>query len=162
MPIPRSRLRLTPDELDEVMAATREVHVATVSPDGSPHISPLWFAWHDGTLWVNSLIRSRRTRDIAEGSPVAVCADTGDHYGELRGAILRGRFVEAADDPRLPAAQAAYATRYWGGSDVPPTRSHVWLRLEVERVDSWDFRKIPAGRDVRLEAQRSHEHDASS
>lgn len=152
MPIPREQLRLTSSELDELMLAVWEVHVATVSPDGSPHVSPVWFVWHEREIWVNSLRKSRRQRDVTGGSPVAVCADTGDVYGELRGAVFRGRFVDAAGDSRLAAVRRGFGEKYWNGAEIPDLRSHVWVRLEAERVDSWDFRKIPAGRDRRLEA----------
>lgn len=154
MPIPRSQLRLTPEELDELLGSERTLRAATVGADGSPHVVPLWFVWHAGAIWVNNLRRSRRSRDIAAGSQAALCADTGVQYGELRGAVLYGRFEEAAGSPALREAQAAFATKYWGGAEVPEIKSHVWIRLVPDRVASWDFRKIPAGRDKRLEAAR--------
>lgn len=135
MPIPRSVLRLTDDELNELLSSAREVHLATVGSDGEPHVAPLWFVWHDGSIWVNSLIKSRRSRDLAAGSRVAVCADAGEHYGELRGVVLKGSFVEATEDRRLPEAHAAFAQKYWGGSEVPVTKSHVWLRLEHDKAE---------------------------
>lgn len=150
MPIPREQLRLDETAFEQMMAGAREAHVGTVSPDGWPHVVPLWFVWHDGSVWINNLRRSRRSRDLAAGSPVALCVDAGVEYAELRGAVLYGRFVEAGADPRLGAVRAAFAGKYWGGDEVPETRSHVWLRLETERKASWDFRKIPAGRDPRL------------
>ena len=85
---------------------------------------------------------------------VAICIDDGVEYQELRGAVFYGRLVDATGDERLPAVRAAFATKYWGGADVPELKSHVWLRLEQDRLASWDFRKIPAGRDRRLEATR--------
>ncbi|MBI4728768.1 MAG: pyridoxamine 5'-phosphate oxidase family protein [Acidobacteria bacterium] len=155
MAIPRRALRLSPAELDELLAAERTVRAATVSPDGMPHVAPLWFVWHAGAIWVNSLIRSRRTRDVGAGSPVALCVDSGEHYGELRGAVLYGRFEEAAGDPYLPGAQAVFAARYWGGAEVPALRSHAWVKLVPGRIVSWDFGKIAA--DRRLEASRPAE-----
>lgn len=152
MPIPREQLRLTADELDELLASARTARIGTVSADGWPHVVPLWFVWHRGALWVNNLRRSKRSRNLAGGSPVAVCVDDGERYEELRGAVLSGRFESADDHPELPAVRAAFARRYWGGSEVPELRSHEWLRMEPERIVSWDFRKIPAGRDKRLEA----------
>jgi hypothetical protein len=114
----------------------------------------LWFVWHDGAVFVNSLSRSRRARDLAAGSPVALCVDLGDSYGELRGAVLSGRLEDAGGDPRLDSARALFAGKYFGGADLPPLRSHVWLVLRPKRVVSWDFRKIPPGKDRRLEATR--------
>ena len=154
MPIPREQLRLTTAELAELLTSNRTARVGTVSADGWPHVVPLWFVWHDGALWVNNLRRSKRSKNLADGSPVAVCVDDGEDYGELRGAVLSGRFEDASDDRRLPEVRAAFARRYWGGAEVPEMRSHVWLRMTPERVVTWDFKKIPAGRDRRLEATR--------
>lgn len=154
MPVPRSLLRLTPEELDALLAGERTAHVATVSPDGWPHVVPLWFVWLEGALWVNNLRRSRRTRNLERGSPVAVCVDAGARYADLRGAVLYGRFVAADDDPGLGAVRAAFAAKYWGGHEVGALRSHQWLRLRAERTASWDFAKIPTGGDKRLEATK--------
>lgn len=154
MPIPREQLRLRDDELDELLTTTRVAHVATVSRDGRPHVVPLWFVWFERALWVNNLRRSRRSRDLSDGSPAAVCVDAGDQYAELRGAVLYGRFEDATGHAALGGVRAAFASKYWGGADVPDLRSHVWLRLEADRIASWDFRKIPAGRDRRLEKAR--------
>jgi general stress protein 26 len=145
---------LTDEELAQLLAEQRTLHAATVSPDGSPHVVPLWFVWHQGAIWINNLRRSRRSRDVAAGSSVALCIDAGVQYAELRGAVLYGHFEEATEDALLPGVRAAFARKYWGGNEVPDIRSHVWLRLEPERIASWDFRKIPAGRDRRLEGAK--------
>jgi nitroimidazol reductase NimA-like FMN-containing flavoprotein (pyridoxamine 5'-phosphate oxidase superfamily) len=155
MPISREALRLTPEELDLLLATERVAHVATADTEAGPHVMPLWFVWADGALWMNSLIRSRRTRDIADDARVAVCIDGGEQYVELRGAVLYGRFEQAPEGPDLEAAKTAFAEKYWGGSEVPSIRSHTWLKLVPERMVSWDFRRIPAGRDKRLEAAKA-------
>ena len=155
MPIPRSQLRLSDQELAELLDTERTVRAGTVSPDGSPHVAPLWFVWHRGALWINNLRKSRRTRDIEAGSPVAMCIDTGHDYFELRGVVLYGR-PETVDpeDPEVPVVRAAFGDKYFGGIDIPQVKSHQWLRMEPEKIVTWDFRKIPAGRDGRAEASR--------
>ena len=152
MPIPRAQLRLTDEELDDLLRSERTLHVATSSADGWPHVVPLWFVWRDGAVWINNLRRSKRSRDISEGSPVALCVDTGVEYQELRGAVLYGRFEAVGDDDALESVKAAFAQKYWGVASIPDLKSHQWLRLKLERIASWDFRKIPAGRDRRLDA----------
>lgn len=157
MPIPRSQLRLTPDELDAMLAAERTCRVGTVSRGGEPHVVPLWFVWLDGTMYFNNLRRSRRTRDIERGSRVAVCVDAGEQYGELRGAVLYGRLEDAGADPRREQTRKLFGQKYFAGAPVPETRSHQWLKLKPDRIVSWDFKKIPAGR----ERLRSAEREAS-
>lgn len=155
MPISREQLRLSPEELDLLLATTRVAHVATADEEAGPHVMPLWFVWHDGSLWMNSLVRSRRTRDIAHDARVAVCVDAGEQYAELRGVVFYGTFSQAPEGPELGGAQAAFAQKYWGGNEVPSIKSHTWLKLTPERMVSWDFRLIPAGRDKRLEAAKA-------
>lgn len=152
MPLPRKLLHMTPEELDEFLTVERTARVATVSPSGEPHVVPLWFVWFDGAVYFTSLRKSRRQRDVEQGSRVAVCVDAGDDYGDLRGAVLYGRLEDATDDPRLEEARLALGRKYWGDFQVPEVKSHTFMRLRPDRVASWDFRKIPKGGDKRLEA----------
>jgi nitroimidazol reductase NimA-like FMN-containing flavoprotein (pyridoxamine 5'-phosphate oxidase superfamily) len=154
VPIPREQLRLSPEDLDGLLTSERTARVATVSPDGSPHVVPLWFVWVGGAIWMTSLRKSRRASDLEHGSSVAVCVDTGTDYAELRGAVLYGRFEDATGHPDLARARTALGRKYWQIDEVPDLKSHAWLRLEPDRVVSWDFQKIEAGRDRRMEALR--------
>ena len=155
MPIPREQLRLTNQELDELLRETRTMRAGTVSPDGSPHVVPLWFVWHEGAIWINNLRKSRRTRDLQAGSQVALCIDTGHDYFELRGAVLYGTPQEVdAHDSALPLVRKGFGDKYFGGFEVPDVKSHEWVKMKPERVVSWDFRKIPAGRDGRAEISK--------
>ena len=54
------RIMMTPAELDSFLAEQRTCRVATVSADGRPHVSALWFVWDGSSLWLYSLTRSRR------------------------------------------------------------------------------------------------------
>lgn len=149
MPLPRSILRLTEEELDELLTNERTLRIGTVGPDGDPHVAPLWFVWHDGAIWLNSLKRSRRTRDLASGSRVALCVDTGDEYFVLRGAVLYGVPQDANDDPGVAEVRRKFGRKYWNIEEIPATKSHTWLRVDPDKISSWDFRKIPADKDPR-------------
>ncbi len=153
MPLPRSVLRMTDEELEAFLVRERTVRVATVSASGEPHVSPLWYVWLDGAMYFNSLKRSRRGRDLSHGSRVSACVDAGREYGELHGAVLYGA-LEPIEDPELGARiRKLFGEKYWGGIDIPEVKSHTWFELRPDEIVSWDFKKIPAGRDRRLEAQ---------
>ena len=155
MPIPREQLRLSEADLDELLRTERTMRAGTVSPDGSPHVVPLWFVWDGTAIWINNLRKSRRSRDLAAGSPVALCIDTGEQYFDLRGAVLYGK-PERVDgnDPALEGVRKGFGEKYFGGMEIPDTKSHFWLKVVPDRIVSWDFRKIPAGRDGRAEASK--------
>lgn len=147
MPIPREQLRMTDEELANFLRTERTARVATVSPSGEPHVAPLWFVWHEGALYITSLKRSRRTKDIERGSRVAACIDAGEGYADLCGVVLYGTFAPAGSEEDTAAVRKTFGEKYWNGIDIPERRSHVWLRMEPDKIVSWDFAKIPAGRD---------------
>jgi len=150
MPLPRGMLRLTDEELDDLLTTERTLRIGTVSGDGTPHVAPMWFLWHDGAIWLTSLRKSKRQSDLSAGSRVALCVDTGHEYSELRGAVLYGTPADADRDPEMPAARKLFARKNWGIDDLPDIKSHVWLKLIPDKIVSWDFRKIPTNADPRF------------
>jgi len=138
---------MTPEEVDAFLADELLCRVATTGPDG-PHITPLWYAWHGGRLWLNSLCRSQRWADLMREPQVAVVVDTGTRMGELRGVELRGRAEAVGEVPRtgepvaeLEPVEQLFADRYTGGR-VRHDGQHAWLRLTPEKIISWDSRKL--------------------
>lgn len=138
-------------EINAFLQGERVCRVATISADGSPHVSPLWFVWDDAALWLNSTVRSQRWQDIGRDPRVSVVVDAGEEFNELRGVELRGEVAVASEVPRtakpredLAAVERAYAEKYSGTGKFVADGRHAWLRLEPGQVLSWDFRKNPA------------------
>lgn len=141
-------LSMTPAELEAYLDAGRTIRLATASPDGVPHVVPLWFVWLDGVAYLNSTRGNLTLRNL-ERNPVATgSVDDGEAYEELRGVLLSGTMEEAGDDPRIEEVAGRWSRKYLGGNPVPygRWRNRVWLRLRPDRITSWDFRKIPEAR----------------
>jgi hypothetical protein len=144
------RIAMSPAEIDEFLGATRTCRLASVGAAG-PHVTPLWFVWHEGSMWMQSLTRSQRWTDLMRDPRVAVVVDDGEEYAELRGVELRGEVatvgetprVGAEDIPELTAVEAAFARKYLGGAEFGYDGRHGWLRLDPAKLVSWDFHKIP-------------------
>jgi hypothetical protein len=144
------RIAMDEAEVDDFLGAARTCRLASVGPTG-PHVTPLWFVWHEGSVWMQSLTRSQRWADLMRDPRVAVVVDDGEEYLELRGVELRGEVatvgeiprVGAEDIPELTAVEAAFARKYLGGAEFGYDGRHAWLCLDPAKVVSWDFRKIP-------------------
>jgi len=63
-------------------------------------VSTLWFAWDGTSLWLYSITRSKRWSDLRRDPRVAVVVDSGEGYGELRGAELSGTVEFVGEVPR--------------------------------------------------------------
>jgi hypothetical protein len=130
------------------LAQERTCRVASVGGDGSPHVTPLWFAWDGASLWLTSIVKSQRWTDLQRDNRVSVIVDGGIEFTELRGVELRGGVEVVGEVPRtgepvaeLETPEKLFGDKYAGGTMVHDGR-HAWLRLTPEKVVSWDFRKL--------------------
>jgi nitroimidazol reductase NimA-like FMN-containing flavoprotein (pyridoxamine 5'-phosphate oxidase superfamily) len=154
MKVERSTLRMTDEEAEAFLASQRWARVASVSPDGEPHVSPVGYVALDGRLYFYATREARRTRDVERGSRVAVCIDSGvgagEGYSERRGVVVYGtcRVVPETETDLLERVRPAYARALFGDPSVDfRRRTHVWFEVEPYRRISWDFGKIPPGAD---------------
>jgi hypothetical protein len=154
---PRQRrgraIAMSASELDEFLGDQRTCRLATLSPSG-PHVSPVWFVWHGGALWVYSLTRSQRWADLQRDPRVAVVVDDGHHYAELHGVELEGQAAVVGPVPRtggepetpeireLAEPERLMARKYSGSEQLTHDGRHAWLRIAPEKITSWDFRKL--------------------
>ncbi|MFE1802441.1 pyridoxamine 5'-phosphate oxidase family protein [Streptomyces sp. NPDC059517] len=143
------RIMMTPEELDEFLTTQRTCRVATVSADGAPHVSTLWFVWDGKSLWLYSITRSKRWADLRRDPRVAVVVDAGEEYDQLRGVEVSGSVEFVGEAPRtgepypeLDAVERLFARKNFGLNEMPHDGRHAWMRLTPEATASWDFRKL--------------------
>jgi len=141
---------MTAEERDAFLREERTCRVASVSGDGSPHVTPLWFAWDGASLWLTSIVKSQRWTDLQRDNRVSVIVDTGHDFFELRGVEIRGRAEVVGEVPRsgkpnreLEEPEQIFADKYAGGR-VHHDGRHAWLKVTPEKTVSWDFRKLSA------------------
>ncbi len=140
-------LAMTAAERDAFLRTQPVCRVATVGHGGRPHVSPLWFVWDSSALWLYSLSRSQRWADLTADPRVSVVVDDGGaNFGELRGVELSGRVVvvgevtrAGAPQPELDAPERMFTDKY---GRMRYDDRHAWLRLDPQKIVSWDFRKL--------------------
>jgi general stress protein 26 len=60
---------------EERLVRSHSYWVATVWPDGRPHISPVWGGWFDGAFWFSCDLGSRKARNIATNPQCVVTTE---------------------------------------------------------------------------------------
>ena len=66
--------------------------LATLMPDGTPQVTPVWFDYKDGVIRVNSAKGRTKVRNMKEGSPVALSIMDPENpyrYLQVRGKVTR-------------------------------------------------------------------------
>ena len=150
----RDSVRLSDKELAAFLAGQMKVQVATVGPDGAPHLTTLFYALDDAgriTFWTYG--SSQKITNLRRDPRVSALVEDGEDYFELRGVSIRGtaRLVEDYDEIRELGARVMH--RMAGGVDLgevgeqildKQATKRVGVVIEPEKVASWDHRKMSA------------------
>ena len=105
-------------------------HLATLMPDGSPQVTPVWFDYTNGKIRVNSAKGRVKTRNMTEGAPVALSIldpDNAYSYIQMRGHVARA--TEAGASAHIDSL----AKKYLDKDKYPFSRpGEVRVMFEIE------------------------------
>jgi hypothetical protein len=118
-----------PDKyLDLIDGKKAFASLATLMPDGSPQVTPVWFDYADGKVRVNTARGRVKDRNMAKDARVAlsiVDPDNPYRYVQIRGRILRS--TEQGADAHIDALAKKYL-----GQDTYPFRQPGEVRVIYE------------------------------
>jgi PPOX class probable F420-dependent enzyme len=109
-------------------------HLATLMPDGTPHVTPVWVDVEDTTVLVNSAEGRVKVENLRRDPRVGLSvADSQNPYAAVS---IRGRVREITADGADDHIDAL-AGKYLGEERYPmrePGERRVIIRIEPERV----------------------------
>lgn len=144
---------LDQSEIDAFLAEGHTVILTTIDPDGYPHAAPLWYVYLDGAIYVRTLARSHKARNIARNNKVCCLVESGERWRELKAVIIRGHADAIIDESARARIQTALDEKYAAFREARQTlpqrtqqhyaQSRVFLKVTPDkRVASWDNRKL--------------------
>ncbi len=146
----RDKIRMTEAEVDAFLEEQRTMAIATIAADGRPHVVAMWYAFVDGALCFWTFAKSQKVVNLRRDSRITCLVEDGDVYANLRGVELVARAHISDDEDEVLKFGLAESERY---QNMPVNEAmiaavkkmankRVVVRLEVERVVSWDHRKL--------------------
>ena len=106
----RQQIRLSPDEQAAFLRERKKAALATIDPDGFPHVVAMNYVARDGAFYMTSYGKAQKVVNIRRNPKVALMIEAGDDYAELRGVMIRGRCEILDDEASVRAAFAARTT----------------------------------------------------
>jgi PPOX class probable F420-dependent enzyme len=147
----RDQIKMTDDEMRAFLEAGRDLHVASINADGTPHLVTMWYGVDDaGRVAFWTYAKSQKIVNLRRDPRLTVLVATGDRYEELRGVSINGT-AELVDDPDEVARYGEQVyERYWGPLDDDTVREgvramgskRVVVVVKPEKVTSWDHAKL--------------------
>jgi PPOX class probable F420-dependent enzyme len=147
----RAEIVMTDDEATSFVAASRTATLATIGPNGVPHLTAMWFGIVDGAVCFETKAKSQKALNLRRDPTVACMIEAGETYDQLRGVAIEGsaRVIDDTDDPVYWAAARSLFERYYGPVDAAASlhvermmHKRVVVRIESVRIRSWDHRKL--------------------
>jgi PPOX class probable F420-dependent enzyme len=147
----RNAVQLSEEEIQQFLLENMKVQIATIGPDGTPHLTTLFYVVEDGMLAFWTYGRSQKVVNLRRDPRITCLVEDGEDYFELRGVSIQGkaRLVEEYDDIR--ALGSRVARRMAGDVDLgdfgdeiveKQARKRVGIVVEPVKVASWDHRKM--------------------
>lgn len=153
----RDAVKLTDTEVADFLAAEMKVQVATVNPDGSPHLTTLFYVVRDGKVAFWTYGSSQKIRNLERDPRISCLVEDGVDYFELRGVSIQGTVELIRDHDELLELGTTVGMRMAGVADpealgdvgremvAKQALKRVGVVVTPTRVASWDHRKMLAG-----------------
>jgi PPOX class probable F420-dependent enzyme len=153
----RDRVQMDAAEVAAMLAGNRKVQLATISPDGYPHLVTMYYALVDSKIAFWTYRTSQKALNLAHDPRISCLVETGDAYFDLRGVQIQGT-VETITDPDAvyriglaigdvmgnaradvaAGADSAAINEYVANA----ARKRYGYVVEPARVISWDHAKL--------------------
>jgi PPOX class probable F420-dependent enzyme len=147
----RDQIRMTDDEVREFLEESTTMTLATIGADGRPHLTAMWYGIADGHVVFWSYRSAQKIVNLRRDPRLSILVEAGDTYGELRGVSITGTGT-MLDDPDdvlaigqilLERQAPGFTATASAAAATAPKR--VAVRIDPERVTSWDHRKLGGG-----------------
>lgn len=145
----RAQIVMSHDEQVEFLHRSRSSTVATIGPNGQIHLVAMWYAVLDDHVWIETKKKSQKVANLRRDPRMTFLVEAGHTYDQLRGLAIEGQGVVVEDEDVVWDVCVNMFERY----NAPYTEelkpfvelmayNRVAVRLDVDRVRSWDHRKL--------------------
>jgi PPOX class probable F420-dependent enzyme len=145
----RAQIIMSETEITDFVNNSRTGTLATIGPDGQPHLTAMWYGVVDGEIWLETKAKSQKAVNLKRDPRVSFMIEDGDTYDSLRGVSFEG-VAEIVDEPdAIFRVGVSVWERYTGPytDEVKPAvdmmmNKRVAVRIVGQRTRSWDHRKL--------------------
>ncbi|WIY04684.1 pyridoxamine 5'-phosphate oxidase family protein [Amycolatopsis mongoliensis] len=150
----RDQIRMTEDEVRAYLDEQKVINVASIGPNGRPHLAPLWYFPHEDGVATWTYGTSQKAKNLRRLPEATVLIEDGDSYEKLRGISFEADVQLVEDTAEVTRMGITLMQRYAGakpGDPVPAELSafiagqapkRIGLIFHPTKIASWDHTKL--------------------
>ena len=141
---------MPPDEMRTFLDEGRDLQVASINADGTPHLVTMWYLRDGEDLLFWTYAKSQKVVNVRRDPRATVLVATGEKYEELKGVSITGATTVVDDLDEVLAFGEQVYEKYWGPIDNDLVREgvrtmgakRVVIRVTPVKTTSWDHSKL--------------------
>ena len=146
----RDQIRMSDAEARAFLEAGRDLQVASINADGTPHLVTMWYELDGDDICFWTYGKSQKVVNLRRDPRLSVLVATGETYEELRGVSIIGHAEIGDTLPEVTAFGLRLFARYWGPAEDELVRAgveaqatkRVVIRVKADKTVSWDHAKL--------------------
>jgi PPOX class probable F420-dependent enzyme len=147
----RDQITMTDDEVGAFLEAGRDLQVASINADGTPHLVTMWYELAGGDVCFWTYGKSQKVVNLRRDPRLTVLVATGEVYEQLKGVSIAGHAeIVEPGTPEVLAFGLELFKKYWGPVDDELVRAgveaqaqkRVVIRVKADNTVTWDHSKL--------------------
>jgi len=142
---------MTPEEITAFLAKGKVANIATMGPNGRPHLVSLWYVPRGDVLETWTYAKSQKAANLRRLPQATILIEEGDSYEKLRGVSMECD-IELVDDTEKITRIGVDLMRRYSSSPEIATSASQFVRLQAPKrvglvcrptkIVSWDHSKL--------------------
>ena len=142
---------MSDEEVADLLGSAAKVQVATLNPDGTPHLTTLFHVVRDGRIAFWTYAASQKVRNLERDPRITCLVEDGEDYFALRGVSVSGQAAILRDPDDVRSVGLAVAARMARGVELGEAgraevarqaTKRVAILVTPHRTASWDHGKL--------------------
>src|SRR5205807_1052885 len=96
----RAQVRMTDEEVASFLDQGRTATIASIGPDGFPHLVAMWYGLVGGKVYFETKAKSQKVVNLRRNPNVSCSVEAGESYDQLRGVAIEGTATIIDDTSR--------------------------------------------------------------
>ncbi|MGI0068728.1 MAG: pyridoxamine 5'-phosphate oxidase family protein [Nitrosopumilaceae archaeon] len=120
------------------------LRLATIDPQGNPHIVPVWYDYINGKFYIGTNTRTMKARNIKKNPRVSFCVDVGIKSPNIFGIMGIGRARLILENKRVQLVAKKILLRYFNSLKNKSAQrllndTDCIIEITPKKLTSWKF-----------------------
>ena len=144
-------VELSKTEVNAFLSQSLIARIATVRPDGRPHVVPIWFIWDGASIYMETPPTFVKARNLMANPNCSITIDITEGGLRFKAVVLEGKVEILVDREYVLETVRKIYTKYLGQEGIlapTPNRminsEHIIIKLTPEHILTWDYTRDSA------------------